>query len=240
MLICGLLYLLLLPMLSGIGMLGLGPALMAGRAGAAHVVLLLSGLLLPLRGLMYLLLARRRGNRPGRMSVLLAAVELLLGAGLLLLPQLVILRIIGRLSMPLYAYMIAQGCRYTHDRRRYFLRLAGLALACQVVYYLADRSLYQCILVTFSLSVLCISAIDRARRRNGLGWTLAAAAVLLGAGAICELLPCWIPGFAVDYGFFGVFLTILLYYAGKKGIVPGMLLLCLSLGCNGGPWQRCR
>ena len=34
-----LLYLLLLPMLSGIGMLGLGPALMAGRAGAAHVVL---------------------------------------------------------------------------------------------------------------------------------------------------------------------------------------------------------
>ena len=53
--------------------------------------------------------------------------------GLLLLPQLVILRIIGRLSMPLYAYMIAQGCRYTHDRRRYFVRLAGLALACQVV-----------------------------------------------------------------------------------------------------------
>ena len=34
----------------------------------------------------------------------------------------------------------------------------------------------------------------------------------------------------MDYGFFGVFLTILLYYAGKKGIVPGMLLLCLSLG----------
>lgn len=89
---------LLLPMLSGIGMLGLGPALMAGRAGAAHVVLLLSGLLLPLRGLMYLLLARRRGNRPGRMSVLLAAVELLLGAGLLLLPQ---------LSVRLFAVVVA-------------------------------------------------------------------------------------------------------------------------------------
>mgnify|MGYP001722981552 CR=1 FL=1 len=93
-----LLYLLLLPMLSGIGMLGLGPALMAGRAGAAHVVLLLSGLLLPLRGLMYLLLVRRRGNRPGRMSVLLAAVELLLGAGLLLLPQ---------LSVRLFAVVVA-------------------------------------------------------------------------------------------------------------------------------------
>ena len=150
--------------------------------------------------------------------------------GLLLLPGLVVLRIIGRLSMPLYAYMIAQGCRYTHDRRRYFLRLAGLALVCQVVYYFADGSLYQCILVTFSLSVLCICAIDNAQRKSTFGWTLAEAAALLGTGAVCELLPRWIPGFAVDYGFFGVFLPILLYYAGKKGIVPGMLLLCLSLG----------
>ena len=149
--------------------------------------------------------------------------------GMLLLPRLMILRIIGRIAMPLYAYMIAEGCRYTHDRRRYFLRLAGLALMCQVVYYLADRSLYQCILVTFSLSVLCISAIDTAQRKGGAFWALAAAA-LLGAGVICELLPMKIPGFAVDYGFFGVLLPVILYYFGKKGIVPGMLLLCLSIG----------
>ena len=149
--------------------------------------------------------------------------------GMLLLPRLMILRIIGRIAMPLYAYMIAQGCRYTHDRRRYFLRLAGLALVCQVVYYFADRSLYQCILVTFSLSVLCISAIDTARRKGGAFWALAAAAIL-GSGAICELLPMKIPGFAVDYGFFGVLLPVFLYYFGKKGIVPGMLLLCLSIG----------
>ena len=149
--------------------------------------------------------------------------------GMLLLPRLLILRIIGRIAMPLYAYMIAQGCRYTHDRRRYFLRLAGLALVCQVVYYFADRSLYQCILVTFSLSVLCISAIDTVRWKGGASWVLAAAAIL-GAWAICELLPMWISGFAVDYGFFGVLLPVILYYFGKKGIVPGMLLLCLSIG----------
>ena len=149
--------------------------------------------------------------------------------GMLLLPRLMILRIIGRIAMPLYAYMIAEGCRYTHDRRRYFLRLAGLALVCQVVYYFADRSLYQCILVTFSLSVLCISAIDTAQRKGGASWVLAAAA-LLGAGAICELLPMKISGFAVDYGFFGALLPVILYSFGKKGIVPGMLLLCLSIG----------
>ena len=149
--------------------------------------------------------------------------------GMLLLPRLMILRIIGRIAMPLYAYMIAEGCRYTHDRRRYFLRLAGLALVCQIVYYFADRSLYQCILVTFSMSVLCIRAVDTARRKGGAFWMLAAAA-LLGAGIICELLPVKISGFGVDYGFFGVLLPVILYYFGKNGIVPGMLLLCLSIG----------
>ena len=93
-----LLYLLLLPMLSGLGMLGLGPALLAGRTGAAHVVLLLSGLLLPLRGMGYLALVWRRGNRPSAVSVVLAVVELLAGAGLLLLPQ---------LSVRLFAVVVA-------------------------------------------------------------------------------------------------------------------------------------
>lgn len=149
--------------------------------------------------------------------------------GMLLLPQITVLRIIGRIAMPLYAYMIAEGCQYTHDRRRYFLRLAGLALVCQIVYYFADRSLYQCILVTFSMSVLCIRAVDTARRKGGAFWMLAAAA-LLGAWAVCELLPVKISGFGVDYGFFGVLLPVILYYFGKEGIVPGMLLLCLSIG----------
>lgn len=36
--------------------------------------------------------------------------------GLQLLPQFIILRIIGRLAAPLFAYMIAEGCRYTHNR----------------------------------------------------------------------------------------------------------------------------
>ena len=39
--------------------------------------------------------------------------------GAYLLPQFTILRIIGRLSMPIYAFLIAEGCRHTHDRRKY-------------------------------------------------------------------------------------------------------------------------
>lgn len=150
--------------------------------------------------------------------------------GLCLFPRVILLRILGRLSMPLYAYMIAEGCRHTRDRRRYFLRLAGLALVCQSVYYLVDRSLYQCILVTFSLSIICIRTVDAARERKTVLWNLGAAAVLLAVAVVCEVLPGRIPGFAVDYGFFGVFLPVILYFFEKNGILPGMLLLCASIG----------
>ena len=38
--------------------------------------------------------------------------------GLILLPQVELLRIIGRLSFPIFAYMIAEGCFFTHDKKR--------------------------------------------------------------------------------------------------------------------------
>lgn len=151
-----------------------------------------------------------------------------------LLPQFPLLRILGRLAMPLYAYMIAEGCRYTHDRMRYFLRIAALALVCQVVYWFAAHSLYQCILVTFSMSVACICTADRAQKQQDLPSALAAAGMLLGAAVACELLPQKIPGFYVDYGFFGVFLPVILYYC-RDSLLPmigGMLLLCLSIGAT--------
>ena len=53
--------------------------------------------------------------------------------GLQLLPDVLILRIIGRLALPIFAYMIAEGCRYTRNRKRYLLRMAGLAALCQGV-----------------------------------------------------------------------------------------------------------
>ena len=109
--------------------------------------------------------------------------------GLQLLPQFGVLRIIGRLALPIYAYMIAEGCRYTHDRKKYLLRILVLAMLCQIVYFVAMGSLYQCILFTFSLSICLIYALDSVgKRRNpgGLFWAagtlLAVVFVLTGFG----------------------------------------------------------
>ena len=152
--------------------------------------------------------------------------------GVILLPQYRFLRIIGRLSMPIYAYMIAEGCHYTHDRMRYFLRLAGLAVVCQVVYGFVGRSLYQCILVTFSLSVGLICAVENAQKKGPSGAALAAAALFAGIYCVCEKLSLYVPGFHVDYGFWGVMLPVIVYFGGRDIVAFGLgvLLLCLSIG----------
>ncbi len=129
--------------------------------------------------------------------------------GYLLLPQYILLRYIGRLSMPIFAWMIAEGCGYTKNRLRYLLTVAGVAALCQLVYYVADGSVMQCILVTFTLSILLIYALDNA------GKNVLSKLILAGVfGAIvylCIFLPKRLPGFYVDYGFFGVILPVAIY-----------------------------
>lgn len=147
-----------------------------------------------------------------------------------LLPDWDFLRIIGRVAMPIYAYMIAEGCRFTHDRKKYLWRLSSLALLCQVVYFFAVGSLYQCILVTFSLSVCLIWALETSPKSWGL-------LVFLASAFLCEGLPVLLKGtdFAVDYGIVGVCLPALVYFGRTReekllGFTVGLVLLALQYG----------
>ena len=145
--------------------------------------------------------------------------------GVHLFPQYRLLRIIGRLAMPIFAYMIAEGCRYTKNRGRYLMTIAAFAALCQIVYFVAEKSLYQCILVTFSLSICLIFAIDYAKEKKNIwAWALAAATGL----CICFLsliLPQLVKGssrFAIDYGLWGILLPVFVYFcpATPRAVMP--------------------
>lgn len=144
--------------------------------------------------------------------------------GIQLLPQWGFLRILGRLALPIYAYMIAEGCYYTHDRRNYLLRLAGLGALCQIVYLIALGDLYMCILITFSLSVCLIGVLEDVLRDTNPKTIAAALAVSAGIVFACGALPELLPGFQIDYGLAGVLLPVLIYF-GK----PKLLFLCIGL-----------
>ena len=84
--------------------------------------------------------------------------------GFLLFPRVLILRYIGRIALPIFAYFIAEGCIHTRSKRKYFLTVLSLALICQAVYFAEDlinggiRSVSLNILFTFALSIILCSA----------------------------------------------------------------------------------
>ncbi len=181
-------------------------------------------------------LQQRQGLTGNQLKILAMVSMTLDHVGLQLLPQVPLLRILGRLALPIYGYMIAEGCRHTRDRRRYLLRIAALALLCQVVYFLALGSLYQSILVTFTLSICLICAAEHPRHARVL-----TAAVLLVIGFLCFGLPRILRGtdFAIDYGLWGVLLPAAVYFGKTKSQQLGLLalvLVMLALSYGGIQW----
>ncbi len=150
---------------------------------------------------------------------IIAMVSMLLDhLGLMLLPQYIILRVLGRLAFPIFAYMIAEGCRYTKNRPRYLMHLILPALLIQGVYTIAMGSLYQNILVTFALSVITVFAIDGFVKKK----TAASCAVMVTSLAGVLLASVVAPillkdhGFAIDYGFWGMLLPVAVYFTPQK------------------------
>lgn len=154
-----------------------------------------------------------------------------------LLPDWTFLQILGRLSFPIFAYMIAEGCTYTKNRAKYLLSMLSLAAICQIVYFFALGSLYQCVLVTFSLSIGLIYLLDRAIKRKTPGaWALAGVGFLAVLGIVFGV-PRLLPGtdFHVDYGLWGVLLPVCVWLGRTKPwklmlMTADLILLSLSMG----------
>lgn len=52
------------------------------------------------------------------------------------------LRAIGRIAFPLFAYMIVEGCKYTHKREKYLFRLGSFALISEIFFDMAFHQRY--------------------------------------------------------------------------------------------------
>lgn len=187
---------------------------------------------------------------------MIAALTMLVDhTGMMLFPKIELFRIIGRLAFPIYAYLIAEGFRYTRDRRIYLLRIFLLGLVCQIVYTLATGTLYINVLLVFSLSLivmLCADGVKRAIRgeenfaremikriaktqadkKSEIIISIAtAAAVVLSVGWFCSAVE-------VDYGFWGVMLPVLAFIFDEKYprlalFSLGLFILCVHFSSGG-------
>ena len=176
----------------------------------------------------------KNGILSGNGLKIVAMVAMLLDhAGVILFDNLPILRLIGRLAYPLYAFLIAEGCRHTSSKLFYFLRIFALGMVCQVVYYFVDKSLYLNILLTFSVSIPLVYLLQTARKNAFL--TALFLGVIIGLWIWCKRLYAYDIEF--DYGFFGIMLPVLISVGDNKrerSILAfiGLFILAQAMGGN--------
>jgi len=172
----------------------------------------------------------------GNQLKLIALVSMTLDhLGLIVFGQYRLLRIIGRLAFPIFAWMIAEGCRHTRSMGKYLGSMVAVAALCQVVYFVAMGSLEMCIMVTFSLSVSICWLIRLAREKKSVLFGILAILGVLFTFFVTDVLPKVFQGTArlsVDYGFLGVMLPVALYLCKDKKLqlpVAAVLLSAMAL-----------
>ncbi len=141
-----------------------------------------------------------------------------------------ILRIIGRIAMPIFCFLLAQGFVYTRDVKAYAMRLAVFALISEVPFDMARNGGFSSYIVFFDmtaqnvfftliLGILCLCVIK-----------------YIDTNVVFKILLITFIAFLsevlrADYGAFGV-LTIVLFYVLRHNLksMLGIMLLWLGFG----------
>lgn len=172
---------------------------------------------------------RSRGLDGGTLKCIAAALMLTDHVGAILLPEVPVLRCVGRLAFPIFAFFIAEGYTHTRDFGRYFRRLAILAVVSEIPFNLENEAVFdltrQNVLFTFCLALLTLRGLEALGRERGFGRWAGCGLVLAAGFAAGELLR-------TDYGGWGV-VTVALLYLCRDGKYAKLWLLLAMAAVNG-------
>ncbi len=174
----------------------------------------------------------KKGFLTSNMLKLIAIVTMAIDhVGLELCGNFLPMRLIGRLAMPIFAFLIAEGCRYTKNKRRHFFEVFLLGVFCQAVSFAGGRVKLN-ILLTFSVSILLIYITELAMRDK----RFIPVPIILVGGLYIALTKILSPlGIGFDYGFFGIILPVLTFIPKNKWLkfiafAFGLVILCRFAG----------
>lgn len=142
---------------------------------------------------------------------------------LTLLPDLPILRCVGRLAFPLFAFMAVEGYLHTRSLKKYLLRLLMLAVISEIPFDLLVSGsvfdpMHQNVIWTIILGLCCIRAFENISA----GRKMMLSAVVIIASLAAAIIA------RVDYSSAGV-LTLLAFYDFRGNTVRCRLMQLLSL-----------
>ncbi len=140
--------------------------------------------------------------------------------GAVLFPQLFVLRIIGRLAFPIFAFLMVQGFIHTSNRRSYALRLLAFAMISEVPFDLAFFGTpfymgYQNIFFTLFLGLVGLIIYEKVMVKSPF---MALGSYILIA-YVSEMIHC-------DYGILGV-ATFFLAYKYRDNLKQSIITIAL-------------
>ncbi|MDO5154722.1 MAG: TraX family protein [Eubacteriales bacterium] len=133
-----------------------------------------------------------------------------------LLPSQEWMTCVGRIAFPIFAFMIVEGYYYTHNFKKYLLRLLVFALISEMPFnYMCNGTLvypfHQNVMWTFLIALLGIRGMEQVKKKGKVWFTICGCFLVVGG---CTLL-----GFAtfVDYFGVGVLMVFAFYFfRGRK------------------------
>ncbi len=131
--------------------------------------------------------------------------------GLVFFPQIMPLRIIGRIAFPIFAAGIADGYRHTSNLKMYFYRLLFFGAISQIPFMILFGKNELNIIFSLLLSLLFIFACDKRK------YWLALLIIIFAYFIKC------------DYGLYGIIMTSLFYFFRSQKLLLVVCLAALSL-----------
>lgn len=131
----------------------------------------------------------------------------------------VLMRMFGRISFPLFAFLIVEGFIHTHDRKKYGQNLLLFALLSEIPYNLAVSGSFFCsgqnVIFTLLMGFLGLCAIEKFRT------DIRDLSVSLLGLMVASYL------FQADYGCFGYGFIILLYLLRERKLLQAVVGCCV-------------
>lgn len=150
---------------------------------------------------------------------LIAAITMFIDhVGMILFPSVIWLRVIGRISFPLFAYGIAMGVIHTSDFKQYVMRILLAAAISQPICMMAMGRIFSNPLFTLAYGAVVLHLW----RENKKTWSI-------GMMILCLFLP-------FEYGSYGVFTIFVFGILEDVSLNFGMILLQIYFYVKTGSW----
>lgn len=145
--------------------------------------------------------------------------------GACLFPNALWLRCIGRISFPIFCFLLVEGFLHTHNRPRYLIRLCAFALLSEIPFDLAFYGEiywdYQNVFFTLALGFLCMLLLE-SRQKHPCLYSILFLLAFVGAALL-----------RTDYQIPGILLILVFYvfHDNKLGLaISSSLILVLCMG----------